>query len=170
MLGHSMFGRWNRLGRTDPSLGPFRSLELGFSVLSGSVWARLWAIPGIDLGRWVVTGHLGMMEWVFLTSPRLGTGPAAPHISDGREPGSKARICSSRSSIGIIGSLDFRSQALPMSVSWAPHWRASLWNSSVQSFSALSFAISLEKLYRGICWFFGLAGNSSSLGEVVGLG
>jgi len=28
---------------------------------------------------------LGSLEWIFVTSPRLGTGPAAPHISDGRE-------------------------------------------------------------------------------------
>ena len=36
-------------------------------------------------------GTLGMVEWVFLTSPRLGTGPAAPHISDGREPAAPER-------------------------------------------------------------------------------
>ena len=32
-----------------------------------------------------MAGSLGVVEWIFLTSPRVGTGPAAPNISDGRE-------------------------------------------------------------------------------------
>lgn len=32
-----------------------------------------------------LVSSLGVVEWIFLTSPRVGTGPAAPNISDGRE-------------------------------------------------------------------------------------
>ena len=32
-------------------------------------------------------GSLGALEWIFVSSPRLATGPEAPHISDGRELG-----------------------------------------------------------------------------------
>lgn len=37
--------------------------------------------------RSAMSGSLGALEWIFVSSPRLATGPEAPHISDGRELG-----------------------------------------------------------------------------------
>lgn len=44
-------------------------------------------MPKCFSSRSAMSGSLGALEWIFVSSPRLATGPEAPHISDGRELG-----------------------------------------------------------------------------------
>ena len=54
--------------------------------------------------RSAMSGSLGALEWIFVSSPRLATGPEAPHISDGRELGA-LEIAESMAIILLCGKL-----------------------------------------------------------------